>query len=114
MKKPESIPNAQDSTPKVEIFCGLFADWELRIGSWRLSPWLSSSALATATAVTALAVARRANVAPASDDALVQEGVRWLVTHVNTDGGWGDTPDSVSNISTTALVWAALAFGPAE
>jgi hypothetical protein len=64
--------------------------------------------------VTALAVARRADVAPASDDALVQEGVRWLVTHVNTDGGWGDTPDSVSNISTTALVWAALAFGPAE
>ncbi|MDQ3486605.1 MAG: hypothetical protein M3468_02600 [Acidobacteriota bacterium] len=29
----------------------------------------------------------------------------------NGDGGWGDTPDSVSNISTTALVWAALGFG---
>jgi squalene-hopene/tetraprenyl-beta-curcumene cyclase len=72
---------------------------------------LSSSALATATAVTALAVARQAEVTAASDDALVIEGVRWLVANVNTDGGWGDTPDSVSNISTTALVWAALAFG---
>ena len=75
---------------------------------------LSSSALATATAVAALSVARRADVAPASDETLVNEGVRWLVTHVNADGGWGDTTDSVSNISTTALVWAALAFGPAQ
>jgi squalene-hopene/tetraprenyl-beta-curcumene cyclase len=75
---------------------------------------LSSSALATATAVTALAVARQADVTAASDDALVIEGVRWLVTNVNGDGGWGDTPDSVSNISTTALVWAALAFGHRE
>lgn len=75
---------------------------------------LSSSALATATAVTALAVARRADVSAASDDALVHKGVRWLVTNVNADGGWGDTPDSVSNISTTALVWAAMAFGHGE
>jgi squalene-hopene/tetraprenyl-beta-curcumene cyclase len=75
---------------------------------------LSSSALATATAVTALAAARRADVSPASDDALVSEGIRWLVTNVNADEGWGDTTDSVSNISTTALVWAALAFGHGE
>jgi squalene-hopene/tetraprenyl-beta-curcumene cyclase len=72
---------------------------------------LSSSALATATAVTALAVARRADVSPASEDPLVIDGIRWLVSNVNADGGWGDTPDSVSNISTTALAWAALAFG---
>jgi squalene-hopene/tetraprenyl-beta-curcumene cyclase len=74
---------------------------------------LSSSALATATAVTALAVARRADVARASDEGLVNDGLRWLVTNVNADGGWGDTTDSISNISTTALVWAALAFGSA-
>ncbi len=36
------------------------------------------------------------------------EGVRWLVSHQNVDGGWGDTPDSLSNISTTTLCWAAL------
>jgi squalene-hopene/tetraprenyl-beta-curcumene cyclase len=71
---------------------------------------LSSSALATATAVTAFAAARRAGV-DSIDGALIDKGLRWLLTHVNSDGGWGDTPDSVSNISTTALVWAALAFG---
>jgi squalene-hopene/tetraprenyl-beta-curcumene cyclase len=71
---------------------------------------LSSSALATATAVTAFAAARRAGVG-SIDTSLIDGGVRWLLTHVNPDGAWGDTPDSVSNISTTALVWASLAFG---
>jgi squalene-hopene/tetraprenyl-beta-curcumene cyclase len=37
--------------------------------------------------------------------------VAWLVKTRNADGGWGDTPDSVSNLSTTALVWAALSYG---
>jgi squalene-hopene/tetraprenyl-beta-curcumene cyclase len=72
---------------------------------------LSSSALATATAVTALAVAARDGRGQAGDGTLVERGVEWLVEHVNGDGGWGDTPDSVSNISTTALAWAALSFG---
>jgi squalene-hopene/tetraprenyl-beta-curcumene cyclase len=72
---------------------------------------LSSSALATATAVTAIAVASRAGVPAADADRLIDGGVAWLAAHANADGGWGDTPDSVSNISTTALVWAALAFG---
>ena len=35
-------------------------------------------------------------------------GAAWLAAHANTDGGWGDTPDSRSNISTTALAWGAL------
>src|SRR5687768_2903131 len=72
---------------------------------------LSNSALATATAVTALAVANRAGVAEPGAERLVNEGIDWLVAHRNADGGWGDTPASVSNISTTALVWAALSFG---
>lgn len=72
---------------------------------------LSSSALATATAVTALAVAADRGVAAPPDEARVAAGLGWLTTSVNADGGWGDTPDSRSNISTTALVWAALAFG---
>jgi squalene-hopene/tetraprenyl-beta-curcumene cyclase len=72
---------------------------------------LSSSALATATAVTALAVAGHEEAGDLSNDPIVIEGLRWLVTNVNPDGGWGDTTDSVSNLSTTALVWAALAFG---
>ena len=72
---------------------------------------LSSSALATATAVTAFAVTREAGAVDVSAEPLVNNGLRWLTTNVNGDGGWGDTPDSHSNISTTALVWAALAFG---
>ena len=75
---------------------------------------LSSSALATATAVTAIATAARAGTMVANSDELVERGIGWLIQTRNRDGGWGDTPDSVSNISTTALVWAALAFGDAR
>ena len=39
-------------------------------------------------------------------------GAAWLAAHANTDGGWGDTPDSRSNISTTALAWGALNVAP--
>ena len=64
---------------------------------------LSSSALSTATAVLALALVDRAQHV-----ALLRRGLDWLRTHANPDGGWGDTIHSKSNISTTALVWAAL------
>ncbi len=64
---------------------------------------LSSSALATATALSALAVVSRERFGE-----LIGRGVAWLVAHRNTDGGWGDTPESPSNISTTLLVEAAL------
>ncbi|MEA3210225.1 MAG: squalene-hopene/tetraprenyl-beta-curcumene cyclase [Chthoniobacter sp.] len=66
---------------------------------------LSSSALSTATAVVALAKVER-------HLDLVAAGLRWLAAHVNADGGWGDTVRSKSNISTTALCWAA--FGAAR
>jgi squalene-hopene/tetraprenyl-beta-curcumene cyclase len=72
---------------------------------------LSNSALSTATALIALS-----NLAPPQrspgDAALVSSGVQWLAASQNADGGWGDTTLSRSNISTTALVWAA--FGAAE
>ena len=64
---------------------------------------LSSSALSTATAVQALALADREN----SGD-LIKAGLRWLVRNQNTDGGWGDTLQSYSNLSTTLLVWSAF------
>jgi squalene-hopene/tetraprenyl-beta-curcumene cyclase len=68
---------------------------------------LSSSALSTATAITALATVDR--VAHAG---LIQGGLQWLAANANADGGWGDTVRSRSNLSTTALVWAA--FGAAQ
>ena len=68
---------------------------------------LSSSALSTATAVIALALVGR-HAPRAALDAHVRGGVAWLVRTQNRDGGWGDTPDSPGNVSTTALCWAAL------
>ncbi|MFH1746918.1 MAG: prenyltransferase/squalene oxidase repeat-containing protein, partial [Planctomycetota bacterium] len=68
---------------------------------------LSSSALSTATASCALTLLDR--VRPAERlSKLVEGGLNWLAQHQNADGGWGDTVDSPSNISTTALVWAAF------
>jgi len=64
---------------------------------------LSSSALSTATAVTALALGARE-----ADRALVRGGVCWLAGDQDRDGGWGDTPDSPSNLSTSLLATAAL------
>ncbi len=74
-------------------------------GHW--SGQLSASALSTATAVVALA-----QVARQGDQHLIAGGLRWLAENANADGGWGDTVKSRSNISTTALCWAA--FGAAH
>ncbi len=70
-------------------------------GTWR--GHLSSSALSTATACIALLTvdARRYR-----DD--VVAGINWLVTHQNSDGGWGDTTKSRSNLSTTWMGYCAL------
>jgi squalene-hopene/tetraprenyl-beta-curcumene cyclase len=68
---------------------------------------LSSSALSTATATIALA-----SVDPAFHRGRINAGLDWLVAHRNADGGWGDTTRSRSNLSTTALVWAALGMAP--
>jgi squalene-hopene/tetraprenyl-beta-curcumene cyclase len=91
---------------------------------------LSNSALSTATAVCALAIYAResnqpdngvsvfcpcASVAepnPSQISRLIARGLAWLAEHVNPDGGWGDTGLSLSNISTTALVWAAFGAVP--
>jgi squalene-hopene/tetraprenyl-beta-curcumene cyclase len=66
---------------------------------------LSSSALSTATTITALVRVDRTRHARA-----IIAGVAWLVTNQNADGGWGDTTRSASNISTTALAWAACSL----
>ena len=78
---------------------------------------LSSSALSTATAVTALELWQR-HAKPEPHSALrtphsaITSGLHWLAEHQNPDGGWGDTVLSFSNISTTALGWAAFGAVP--
>ena len=71
---------------------------------------LSSSALSTATAISALAFYRPTASAVRQEQIndQISAGIAWLVTGQNEDGGWGDTPQSYSNISTTMLVIAAL------
>lgn len=65
---------------------------------------LASSALGTALASAALR-----HGGADGDGALAAAGEGWLAAHVNADGGWGDTPESVSNLSTTLIARAALA-----
>ena len=70
---------------------------------------LASSALSTGTAVLALLITSQSGHTPTGHlDSFVNAGARWLTRHQNADGGWGDTVRSRSNISTTAIVWAAL------
>jgi squalene-hopene/tetraprenyl-beta-curcumene cyclase len=87
----------------------LLASWTER-GSF--CGLLSSSALSTATATMALQMSARAarkTGAPRPDhERLAEAGRDWLCENQNPDGGWGDTVDSPTNISTTTLAWACL------
>lgn len=62
---------------------------------------LSPSALSSATALSALFLADRNRYGES-----VERGLSWLTQTQNPDGGWGDTPKSKSNLSTSALVLA--------
>jgi squalene-hopene/tetraprenyl-beta-curcumene cyclase len=84
---------------------------------------LSTSALSTATAVCALAcvserwtatsgrgssAAQQPSRPEVAIHPLIRNGLRYLASHQNADGGWGDTAKSRSNISTTMLARAAF------
>jgi squalene-hopene/tetraprenyl-beta-curcumene cyclase len=63
---------------------------------------LSSSALGVAVAVTVLHFYdANGNVSE------ISSGLNWLVANINTDGGFGDSPTSQSNVSTSLLCYAA-------
>ncbi|MGE5395111.1 MAG: prenyltransferase/squalene oxidase repeat-containing protein [Candidatus Saccharibacteria bacterium] len=64
---------------------------------------LSSSALGVAVAVTALHFYDQEG--SASEIAF---GLQWLEKNINADGGFGDSPTSKSNVSTTLLCYAAI------
>ncbi len=68
---------------------------------------LSASALSTATALFTL---WRHQLATGTQHCgRIDAGLAWLAATQNPDGGFGDTVKSVSNVSTTALCWAAFA-----
>ncbi|MDF1667939.1 MAG: prenyltransferase/squalene oxidase repeat-containing protein [Planctomycetota bacterium] len=77
---------------------------------------LSSSALSTAVACIALQLKSKKSKPPESVTLkeLVNGGMKWLAKTQNDDGGFGDTVLSFSNISTTALCWAALCICDTE
>ena len=64
---------------------------------------LSSSALATAVTIAALQV-----VDGDAHRSAITRGAVWLRRQINEDGGWGDSPASPSDLSTTVLAWSAL------
>lgn len=70
---------------------------------------LSSSALSTATAALALLKVDRV-----AHEGVVRRGLAWLAETQNSDGGWGDTTRSRSNISTTLLCRAAFGLAGEE
>jgi hypothetical protein len=66
---------------------------------------LATSALSTAVATVALKLANH----PGNRET-IKKGFVWLCTHINADGGYGDTPESMSNVSTTLLCYGAIHF----
>jgi squalene-hopene/tetraprenyl-beta-curcumene cyclase len=70
-------------------------------GYW--SGYLSSSALGVAVAVTAL------HFYDSKENAAeILSGLNWFRRNVNSDGGFGDSPGSVSNVSTSLLCYSAV------
>lgn len=66
---------------------------------------LSTSALSTAVAIVALKISGNEG-----DRLKIRTGFDWLCNNINADGGYGDTPASVSNMSTTLLGYAAIYY----
>jgi squalene-hopene/tetraprenyl-beta-curcumene cyclase len=69
---------------------------------------LSASALATATAISAMVSVDKKSRLHQNHQEIISKGIAWLAEHQSPDGGWGDTVQSLSNISTTMLCRAAF------
>ena len=66
---------------------------------------LSSSALGVSVAIVAIKLKGLPN-----HEERVLKGLQWLFDNANTDGGFGDTPESESNVSTSFLCYASITF----
>lgn len=67
---------------------------------------LSPSAVSTAIAASALSIVNNKEYGD-----IVSSALEWLAADQNGDGGWGDTPDSPSNLTATVLARAAFQLG---
>jgi squalene-hopene/tetraprenyl-beta-curcumene cyclase len=86
-----------------EILAGLLKSERNDAGFWRGR--LSSSALGTAVAIVALKL--NGNV---SDAQPILSGLDWLLENNNSDGGFGDTPECKSNVSTSLLCYGSISY----
>ena len=68
---------------------------------------LASSAVSTAVAALAMSLFEE-------DSERLSLAIDWLVSNVNADGGWGDTPKSPSNLSAVMLVRTSLVNSRSE
>jgi len=66
---------------------------------------LASSALSTAVAMVAIKIRD-----DEGSEERIASGLNWLLSNANSDGGFGDTPESISNVSTSMLCYAAIRF----
>ena len=64
---------------------------------------LSSSALGVAVAIAALHF-----YDATGNTSEISSGLNWLETNINADGGFGDSPGSVSNVSTSLLCYSTV------
>ncbi len=97
----DATSHAADAAGAGRVFLHL---WGLRDSSCGV--WIGE--LAESALATALAAAALADAGEGDDPAWADAGLDWLACHANPDGGWGDTPHSGSNLSTTLLAHAAL------
>ncbi len=74
---------------------------------WR--GYLSSSAIATSVAAAALHFSDSDKHAERLSRAFA-----FLLSDQNADGGWGDSPESPSNLAATLLTWGVLRLAPAD
>lgn len=97
----------------IERLVRVLVDRRTAIDHW--DGHLASSALSTGTAILALHLSTEHGYSRNSTEVrdCTDSGAAWLIETQNADGGWGDTIRSQTNISTTAIVWAALSTLPA-
>ena len=85
---------------RFDELCSVLLQWQNEKGYW--DGELSSSALGVSVACAALSFFDRE-----ANRQQIVAGMQWLASNKNADGGFGDTPDSPSNISTSLLCFAA-------